>query len=186
MEKLINDLKTEIALLQDQLTMVENQAREQEAESRFKRLDLVARLGAIQEAVSAELSATDREALDEGPTHLSRKSVLLPGFSDLEQMRVACDSLDAEILQTDLKIKHLARGSQRKAAGLEQQIQDRVREVNRLQKRLMPVYADLADFVIEQAAGRRDLSEHVIALVEVAGAIQVHQAALKAIGVETP
>lgn len=187
LESSVTDLETDIALLENQLEESEQRARRAEGELRLQRIDLVAQLGAIQEAVSIEYLAMDNNAFaDEAPSTPSPSVGAAPKRpSDLRLLRTASETLEKEILKLDRSMKHLAKEQVVTAGALGISIQKKIRRVHRLQSRLVPLYAGIAARVNEQSADRPDLADHVSALTEIAGAIQVYQAILTGMGMES-
>jgi hypothetical protein len=181
-EARIVELETEIALERDRATALDTRARRQDAEHRFRRLDLVAQLGAI------EAGEPTRADLDHDTERMSLPDDPFPDDDTLPSVELELD-VDAELKTAELRQKiddvdRLAATAALQYAreiGLaEDRISEKVDEVKRLRDELVPVYTSLASLVKRSAKGRSELDDHVKALAEVVGAIQIYQSMLRA------
>jgi serine/threonine-protein kinase len=180
LEETIRAHEVAIATLRGEIETIEARTREAEAALRFKRLDLVSRQCLLREALAGAAAAEEpesRETLDFAEDDDTVGATL----RDLEEMQKAYEELDLEINEIDQQARALA--GQRRGAMEERHrgIRTNLRHVWDTRQRQVPICASLVNRVNDVAAGRPDLVEAVTALAEVAGAIQVYQAVLKAV-----
>ena len=165
LERGIDKREVEIAVVKDEIEKTAETHASAEEELRLVRLDHVGRLGELCQMI-LELESTDTSA--RSATDSSYEG--LENASDLENR--AIDEIDIQ-----RRANVVARDEATRS--LESRLLTLLREVNTLQQQLEPLYTTISGAVHAAAKAKPELRDHVVALTEVAGAIQLYQSRVK-------
>ncbi len=183
LEDRVANRETEIALAHADLAALEKKLRQKEVALRHKRLDLVERLGKLQEALGPDAySARARLSTPLGIVADGQDTYEIENeTADSERMWASLHKLNAEIEQIDRQNHRLTRDHDLARLAIERKIHTKLLEVRALGNQLTPLYKDLAARVTNAAVGHENLQPQLAALNEVAQAVGYCQSVLKSL-----
>jgi serine/threonine protein kinase len=179
----IGERETEIALRHADLEGLDGRLRVSTGQLRLDRLDLVARIGQLREALGPS-AWTSSQPDPAGPVLEPPKTgaVDLPaGYDTVDQAMNALHELNEKIEHIDRQTRNLEREHEIARLDIERQIHAKILEVRALQEEAAPVYEDLATRVSSAAADNAALQPQLAALEEVAQALQFCRSIFKSL-----
>lgn len=151
----------------------DSKAQEELRKLRFRRLDLVAEQRPLEDTLSQQ------EVSDERGAGALPKDKIPQGFANIAHIRRAVRTIQAELANVDVQLRRVTNSHQRGIASFEEKLIDTIGRIHALRVELSPLFSQITTSVRAAATAGSVAEDHIAALEEITGAMEVYRAMLK-------